>query len=143
MGSPIRKSSDQSLFAAPRRLSQRITSFIACHCQGIHQMLLLYLIHLSCLSYRTKKLYTIRIKTIPCYLFASTQNYYVCCVTVQTTHTIMLVRKICYLHFSIISNLRFRFVASHRLGRLVISTITTPVNNFFRVFCIFLLSRCI
>ncbi|TAF37603.1 MAG: hypothetical protein EAZ66_07005 [Alphaproteobacteria bacterium] len=89
MGSPIRKSSDQSLFAAPRRLSQRITSFIACHCQGIHQMLLLYLIHLSCLSYRTKKLYTIRIKTIPCYLFASTQNYYVCCVTVQTTHTIM------------------------------------------------------
>jgi hypothetical protein len=37
-GFPIRKSPDQSLFAAPRRLSQRITSFIASQCQGIHQM---------------------------------------------------------------------------------------------------------
>jgi hypothetical protein len=38
VGFPIRKSPDQSLFAAPRGLSQRITSFIACACQGIHQM---------------------------------------------------------------------------------------------------------
>ena len=44
MGFPIRKSSDQSLFAAPQRLSQRITSFIACACQGIHRMPLLRLI---------------------------------------------------------------------------------------------------
>ncbi len=44
VGFPIRKSSDQSLFAAPRRLSQRTTSFIASQCQGIHQMLLLRLI---------------------------------------------------------------------------------------------------
>jgi hypothetical protein len=29
---------DQSLFAAPHGLSQRITSFIACACQGIHQL---------------------------------------------------------------------------------------------------------
>ena len=36
VGCPIQKSSDQSLFAAPRRLSQRITSFIACVRQGIH-----------------------------------------------------------------------------------------------------------
>ena len=35
-GFPIRKSPDQSLFAAPRRLSQRITSFIACVRLGIH-----------------------------------------------------------------------------------------------------------
>ena len=35
-GFPIRKSPDQSLFAAPRCLSQRITSFIACVRQGIH-----------------------------------------------------------------------------------------------------------
>ncbi|CAN0268914.1 unnamed protein product [Hapterophycus canaliculatus] len=35
-GFPIRISSDQSLFAAPRRFSQRITSFIACASQGIH-----------------------------------------------------------------------------------------------------------
>ena len=38
MGCPIRTSADQSLFAAPHGLSQRITSFIACVCQGIHQM---------------------------------------------------------------------------------------------------------
>ena len=36
VGFPIRKSLDQSLFAAPQRLSQRITSFIASVCQGIH-----------------------------------------------------------------------------------------------------------
>ena len=35
---------DQSLFAAPHGLSQRITSFIACACQGIHQMPLYHLI---------------------------------------------------------------------------------------------------
>ena len=40
VGSPIRKSPDQSLLTTPRRLSQRATSFIACTCQGIHQMLL-------------------------------------------------------------------------------------------------------
>ena len=35
---------DQSLFAAPHSLSQRITSFFACACQGIHQMPLRHLI---------------------------------------------------------------------------------------------------
>ena len=44
VGFPIRRSMDQSLFAAPHGLSQRITSFIACACQGIHQMPLLHLI---------------------------------------------------------------------------------------------------
>lgn len=43
-GCPIRKSSDQGIFAPPRSLSQRITSFIASFCQGIHQMLLVCLI---------------------------------------------------------------------------------------------------
>lgn len=38
VGSPIRRSMDQSLFAAPHGLSQRITSFFACACLGIHQM---------------------------------------------------------------------------------------------------------
>ncbi len=37
-GFPIQKSTDQSLFAAPHGLSQRITSFIASQRQGIHQM---------------------------------------------------------------------------------------------------------
>ena len=38
VGFPIRKCVDQSLFAAPHALSQRITSFIASQRQGIHQM---------------------------------------------------------------------------------------------------------
>ena len=46
MGFPIRKFTDQSLFAAPHDLSQRTTSFIASQCQGIHQMLLSRLIAL-------------------------------------------------------------------------------------------------
>src|SRR5690606_41650066 len=33
-----------TLFRSPRRLSQRITSFIACACQGIHQLPLRHLI---------------------------------------------------------------------------------------------------
>ncbi|AAK89253.2 hypothetical protein Atu4183 [Agrobacterium fabrum str. C58] len=33
---------DQSLFAAPHGFSQRITSFFACACQGIHQMPLIH-----------------------------------------------------------------------------------------------------
>ncbi len=44
VGFPIRKSMDQSSFAAPHGLSQRITSFIACACQGIHQLPLRHLI---------------------------------------------------------------------------------------------------
>jgi hypothetical protein len=44
VGFPIRKSPDQSLFATPRGLSQRITSFIACACQGIHRTPLRHLI---------------------------------------------------------------------------------------------------
>ena len=46
VGFPIRKSTDQSAFAAPRGLSQRNTSFIASQHQGIHQMLLSHLITL-------------------------------------------------------------------------------------------------
>ena len=38
VGFPIRRFTDQSLFAAPRDFSQRTTSFIASQCQGIHQM---------------------------------------------------------------------------------------------------------
>ena len=44
MGCPIRRFPDQGVFAPPRNLSQRITSFIACACQGIHQMPLRHLI---------------------------------------------------------------------------------------------------
>lgn len=44
VGCPIRRFPDQSLFAAPRNLSQRTTSFIASQRQGIHRMLLRRLI---------------------------------------------------------------------------------------------------
>ena len=46
MGFPIRKSMDQSLFAAPHGLSQRTTSFIASQRQGIHRIPLRHLIAL-------------------------------------------------------------------------------------------------
>ena len=46
VGFPIRKSTDQSFFAAPRGLSQRSTSFIASQRQGIHQTPLFHLIAL-------------------------------------------------------------------------------------------------
>jgi len=46
VGFPIRKSADQSSFAAHRGLSQRSTSFIASQRQGIHQMPLNHLIAL-------------------------------------------------------------------------------------------------
>ena len=39
-GYPIRTFTDCSVFAAPRDLSQLITSFIACWHQGIHHVLL-------------------------------------------------------------------------------------------------------
>ena len=41
VGSPIRKSADQWLFAPPRSLSQLVTSFVGSCCQGIRLMLLL------------------------------------------------------------------------------------------------------
>ena len=44
VGFPIRKSLDQSPFAAPQGLSQRTTSFIASQHQGIHQIPLRHLI---------------------------------------------------------------------------------------------------
>ena len=46
VGFPIRKSTDQRLFAPTRSLSQRTTSFIASCRQGIHRMLLGHLIAL-------------------------------------------------------------------------------------------------
>ncbi len=47
VGCPIRRSSDQSLLAAPQGFSQRATSFIASWRQGIHQMPLLSSTHPS------------------------------------------------------------------------------------------------
>ena len=47
-GSPIRKSADRSLFAAPRSLSQLVTSFVGSWCQGIHLVLFLAWTSLFC-----------------------------------------------------------------------------------------------
>ncbi len=52
VGCPIRRSMDQSSFAAPHGFSQRITSFIACACQGIHQMPFFHLIVLIANAHR-------------------------------------------------------------------------------------------
>ena len=48
VGCPIRRSTDQRLFAPSRSFSQRTTSFIASYRQGIHQMPLSHLIALIC-----------------------------------------------------------------------------------------------
>ena len=53
MGFPIRKSADQSLFAAPHGLSQRTTSFIASQRQGIHRTPLRHLIALIIDAHRS------------------------------------------------------------------------------------------
>lgn len=47
VGSPIRTSADQSLFAAPHGFSQRTTSFITSQRQGIHRTPLRHLITLT------------------------------------------------------------------------------------------------
>ena len=46
VGFPIRRSTDQRLFAPSRSFSQRTTSFIASYRQGIHQMPFCHLIAL-------------------------------------------------------------------------------------------------
>ena len=53
VGFPIRKSTDQRLFAPSRSLSQRTTSFFASYRQGIHQMPLSHLIALICNAHHT------------------------------------------------------------------------------------------
>ena len=55
VGFPIRKFTDQSLFAAPRDLSQRSTSFIASQRQGIHRMPLRHLIALIINAHSTRR----------------------------------------------------------------------------------------
>ena len=57
MGFPIRKSADQSLFAAPHGLSQRTTSFIASQRQGIHRTPLWHLIALIIDAHRSAAAY--------------------------------------------------------------------------------------
>jgi hypothetical protein len=59
VGFPIRKSSDQRLFAPSRSISQRTTSFIASYRQGIHQMPLSHLIALICNAHHAMALGTI------------------------------------------------------------------------------------
>ncbi len=67
VGCPIRKSTDQSLFAAPRSLSQRTTSFIASQRQGIHRTPLRHLIALMIDARRRSRARVIVRKTIACH----------------------------------------------------------------------------
>ena len=59
VGFPIRKSSDQRLFAPSRSISQRTTSFIASYRQGIHQMPLSHLIALISNAHQATEFATI------------------------------------------------------------------------------------
>ena len=66
-GFPIRKSPDQSVFAAPRSLSQLTTSFIASYRQGIHLLPVTVCLPVS-YNYLKRKLFTSR--AVKCnYLF--------------------------------------------------------------------------
>ena len=65
MGFPIRKLPDQSLFAAPRDLSQRTTSFIASQRQGIHRTPLRHLIALIANARRSVRLLRSRKLSLP------------------------------------------------------------------------------
>ena len=57
-GCPIRKFTDQGLFAPPRDLSQLITSFIASESQGIrHAPLFTFLIHSPTLACQRDDIY--------------------------------------------------------------------------------------
>ena len=58
VGFPIRKSADQSFFAAPHGLSQRSTSFIASQRQGIHRTPLRHLIALIINVHTLGRMYT-------------------------------------------------------------------------------------
>jgi hypothetical protein len=80
VGFPIRKSADQSFFAAPHGLSQRSTSFIASQRQGIHQMPLIHLIALIINAHPTRQ-------RIPGGHPPRT------CVPVERTHGWTLIRK--------------------------------------------------
>lgn len=79
VGCPIRRSMDQSSFAAPHGFSQRITSFIACACQGIHQMPFFHLIvlianaHRLCWIWQT---YPPRLRSKGCQIWPSGQLSY-------------------------------------------------------------------
>ncbi len=64
MGFPIRKFTDQSLFAAPHDLSQRTTSFIASQRQGIHRIPLRHLIALIIDAHRSAAAIRLRQKRI-------------------------------------------------------------------------------
>ena len=55
VGFPIRKFTDQCLFAAPHDLSQRTTSFIASQRQGIHRIPLRHLIALIIDAHRSAR----------------------------------------------------------------------------------------
>ena len=60
VGFPIRKSADQSFFAAPHGLSQRSTSFIASQRQGIHRTPLRHLIALIINVHTLGRMHTAR-----------------------------------------------------------------------------------
>ena len=105
MGFPIRRSTDQSLFSAPRSLSQSITSFIASYCQGIHQTPFSRLIrfrrryHYQILKFLKEQLTTIngwKIEFGQCYKLGKTifDSNYQKCLVYYSIYDVNLSKKI-------------------------------------------------
>ena len=85
VGFPIRKSTDQRLFAPSRSLSQRTTSFIASYRQGIHQMPLSHLIALICNAHHTQHANTVPSAKKEC---QSTTRFMLCALVFRKTRSV-------------------------------------------------------
>src|SRR5690625_7227361 len=91
MGCPIRKSTDQHFYAAPRSLSQLGTSFIATVCLGIHRTplstLTLHGLHVLC-TVPNKLMSSISSSLLDCCitsrLAASSLTYIFCFLTIHS-----------------------------------------------------------
>ncbi len=92
---------DQSSFAAPHGFSQRITSFIACACQGIHQMPFFHLIvlianaHRLCWIWQT---YPPRLRSKGCQIWPSGQLSYAAAAKIRN---LAISRPLCAITFTI------------------------------------------
>lgn len=126
-GFPIRKSWDQSTLPAPPRLSQAITSFVAYHRQGIHQM------HLFAWSYNLKHVNVFQVTEI---VFA-TCKWVLISLAVQLhqheTDSIEQIQSTQYIYFEIKLNhnrkqLLFYLIPQQCLLELITSSIFLKID---------------
>ena len=91
VGFPIRKSMDQSFFAAPHGLSQRSTSFIASQRQGIHRTPLRHLIALIIDIHTLGRMFTAHLLQIRRPVARTLDR---CCIRLDMIRKTSLLRKI-------------------------------------------------